>query len=322
MGDMMVALRRRAAATAATLALASLAPGVATAALTVGISENQSSMFSDPLFQQLGAKHVRVLVPYDVMTAGRADLGRVTAYLQAAQAAGAEPLVTFEHPRGDASLCRGSALRRLAQCRLPSPAAYKANVRAFLAHFPQVRVISPWNEINHFTQPTARNPAAAARLTNIVHGLCKSCRILAADILDQADRAGARRPTFRATGRYIREFRRHLRVPRRICGLHNYSDTNRFRDVGTRAIIRALGCRQIWLTETGGIYRFASFKASERRQARAIRHMFKVARKYKQVKRVYVYNWFGNVTSRFDAGLVADGRPRPAYFEVRKRIGR
>jgi hypothetical protein len=34
-------------------------------------------------------------------------------------------------------------------------------------------------------------------------------------------------------------------VPRKICGIHNYSDVNRFRDTGTRAIIRALGCRQI-----------------------------------------------------------------------------
>ena len=46
---------------------------------------------------------------------------------------------------------------------------------------------------------------------------------------------------------------RRLRVPRDVCGIHNYSDVNRFRTAGTRALMRALGCRRYWLTETGGI---------------------------------------------------------------------
>jgi hypothetical protein len=48
--------------------------------------------------------------------------------------------------------------------------------------------------------------------------------------------------------------------------------------------------------------------------------MFRLARGTKKVKRLYVYTWFGGVTSRFDAGLVARGKARKAYGEVRKRV--
>ena len=40
----------------------------------------------------------------------------------------------------------------------------------------------------------------------------------------------------------------------------------------------------------------------------------------KKIKRLYVYTWFGGVTSRFDAGLVANGKPRKSYAEVRKHM--
>jgi len=46
--------------------------------------------------------------------------------------------------------------------------------------------------------------------------------------------------------------------------------------------------------------------------------MFSLAKKYKSIKRLYVYTWFGNVTPRFDAGLVADSVERKALAEIRK----
>ena len=39
----------------------------ASAAPIVGISENQPTMFSDPLFTSLGAKHARIVVGWDVV---------------------------------------------------------------------------------------------------------------------------------------------------------------------------------------------------------------------------------------------------------------
>lgn len=299
-----------------------LVPSAAQAKLTVGISENQPSMFAEPLFQKLDAKHVRVVASWNVMSApqrGDDELSRLTMYLQAAHAQGIEPLVTFQHARGDAGICKKRANRRKPQCVLPSARQYERHFKQFRAAFPYVKVFSPFNEVNHFTQPTARNPRAAARFTDIARRNCRGCKIVVADILDQADSTRAKRPTYRKTVRYVKAFRRALKSPRRICGIHNYSDVNRFRDTGTKAIIKALGCREIWLTETGGVYKFGSFKANKSRQLRATKYMFNVARKNRRVKRLYVYTFYGAVNS-FDSGLVANGKARPAYREVKKRI--
>jgi hypothetical protein len=306
------------------------APAAASAKLTVGISENEPAMFQDPLFQQLGAKHVRIVMPYDVMTAKDGVLeNRVRPYLQAARAARVEPLVTFEHHSGDANICNRKRNLRKAVCALPSAKKYERNVKAFLKAFPWVRVISPWNEINHYTQPTSRDPRAAARFTDIVAKACRKCKIVAADVLDQADRVSAKRPTFNRTLAFIRTFRGALKTKRAICGVHNYSDVNRFRTVGTNTVIKALGCKQVWLTETGGLYKFTSFwtastkkgcRTNEACQLKATKYLFKTVRKEKSVKRVYVYTWFGGDKPRFDSGLVAGGQPRAAYAEVAKHI--
>lgn len=293
----------------------------------VGIAENSPTMFSDPLFQNLGVKYARVVVSYDVMTRGDDELARIDTYLRSAQATNTQVLVSFEHARGDASRCNQRRYRSQRQCRLPSSMAYTRQVQAFFARFGTlVKAFNPWNEVNHYTQGTSRSPRAAARFTDIARRYCRApqCQLVAMDILDQADNVASRRPVYSRTLRYIRSFRRYLRAPRSICGLHNYSDTNRFRDTGTRTLIRAMGCRQIWLTETGGLYRFGrSFPASASRQLRATRYLFNtLVRRNKVVKRSYVYTFYGKTTPRFDAGLVADGKPRPAYNEVRRRVQR
>ena len=295
-------------------------PAGAHAALTVGIAENNPDMFVDPLFAQTGAGHARVVVSWNVASARNDEINRVIDYMHRAQAAGVTPLVTFEHARGDATVCNKRKNRKRAQCRLPTAKQYEKAIKAFKALFPGVRNVVPWNEINHFTQPTSKNPKAAARFTQIARKVFKGATVVAADILDQADNTRAKRPTFRSTTRYIKAFRRYYKGPRSVCGVHNYSDINRFRSTGTRAIVKALGCKQIWLTEAGGIYKFASFKASQSRQLKATKYMFKLAKGIKKIKRLYVYTWFGGVTSRFDAGLVAKGKPRRAYAEVLKRI--
>ena len=304
------------------LLLVLAAPGSAPAALKIGIAENQPHMFTDPFFTDLGVKHVRVVVSWNVMTSGDDELQRVTEYLIAAQAQGIEPLVTFEHARGAAETCNRRRNRREPQCRLPSARQYERAFKRFRQRFPLVRSYVAWNEINHFTQPTYRDPKAAARFSRIARRNCRGCRIVVADILDRADNARATKPRFRSTLRYIKRFRKALKVPRRYCGLHNYSDTNRFRDRGTKQIIKALGCREIWFTETGGIYKFRAGRLgpSSRRQLRATKYMFRLARRYKRIRRLYVYTWFGKVTPRFDAGLVADGKPRPAYGELKRRL--
>ena len=297
-------------------------PAAAQAKLTVGIAENNPSLFDDPLFAQLGAKNARVVVSWNVATAKNDEINRVIHYLQLAQARGVTPLVTFEHARGDATICNKRKNRNKAQCKLPTARQYEAAVRRFHALFPAVRNVVAWNEINHFTQPTYKNPKAAAKFTTIARKVFKGGTVVTADILDQADNVRAKRPTFRSTTRYIKAFRKAYKGPRNICGVHNYSDTNRFRQTGTKAIIKALGCKQIWLTEAGGLYKFVGYKASQSRQLKATKYMFKVAKANKKIKRLYVYSWFGAPSSaRFDSGLInPNGTPRKAYAEVRKHI--
>jgi hypothetical protein len=297
-------------------------PASAGATFKIGIAENQPAMFADPLFTGLGVKYVRLVVSYDVMTSGDDELQRVTDYLTAAQNQGIEPLVTFEHARGAATSCGTKKNRRKRPCRLPTPRNYERAFKRFRKAFPLVRAYVPWNEINHVSQPTYRHPEVAAHFTRIVRRNCPGCTVVVADVLDQADTARSKQPRYRSTLRYIKRFRKAYRAPRKICGLHNYSDVNRFRDRGTKQIIKALGCRQIWLTETGGIYRFktSGLGTSASRQLRATRYLFRIAKQIRRIKRVYVYTWFGRATTRFDAGLVAHTHPRPAYREVKKRL--
>jgi hypothetical protein len=322
-------MRLRLLITTFALALALIVPASSSAAFTVGISENSPAMFTDPLFTGLGVKSARVVLPWNVMTANDGRLPEFQLYVQQADAQGVRVLVSFEHIRGDASTCNKRSNFRKAVCKIPKIADYEREMRAFMAAFPTVKTISPWNEINHFTQGTSRDPKAAARFTDKWRQICPGCTILAADVLDQADNPSAKRPTFRATARYIKRFRSFLKTPRTTCGIHNYSDVNRFRSTGTRALMKALGCKQYWLTETGGLYKFGSFWSKKTKkgcttnascQLKATKYMFSLAKSNKKIKALLIYTWFGAVTPRFDAGLVAGGQPRPAYNEVKKRL--
>src|SRR4051812_31374457 len=309
--------------------VALIAPASASAAFKIGISENSPAMFSDPLFTGLGVKTVRVVIPWNVMSSNDGRLPGLHQYVQAADAQGVRVLASFEHASGEASICARPSNHRKPECRLPKLADYERQMRAFMAAFPTVKTISPWNEINHFTQPTSRDPRAAARFTDKWRQICPGCTIIAADVLDQADDPAAKKPTFNATARYIKRFRSFLKAPRTTCGIHNYSDVNRFRSTGTKALIKALGCNQYWFTETGGLYKFGSFwskktktgcSTSQSCQLKATKYMFSLAKSNKKVKLLLVYTWFGAVTPRFDAGLVANGKPRSAYKEVKKRL--
>jgi hypothetical protein len=323
------------------IALASLPAAASAAAAQVGISENNEELFGDPNFQALGVKTTRLVVSYNAVGAaftGDDELSsRVAPYIAAADAAGVQPLIAFEHARGNAAVtCRKS--HSAPECKLPTAAQYETAIRAFLLAFPTVKVIAPWNEANHYSQPTSRNPKAAARFADIATRVCaelnRGCTVVVADVLDQADRAAAKKPTYKSTAKWIKRFRGALTSSRKVCGIHNYSDVNRFRTTGTAALMKALGCKQYWLTETGGLYDFASFWGKSARKAgkcknpmacqlKATKYLFSIVKKQKKVKRVYVYTWFGGAQPRFDAGIVKGKpgeatTPRKAYAEVKK----
>jgi hypothetical protein len=270
-------------------------------AYTVGFSEQQPEMFSDPLFQALGVHQARLIVSWNAAQTDEAS--EVDAWMAAAQGAGVEPLVSFNHSRD----CFART------CTLPSIGAYKQAFLAFHKRWPQVRTFSPWNEVNHFSQPTWKSPRRAAQYYNLVRASCAGCKVVAADVLDQPGVVS-----------YLREFKRWAKGTPRIWGLHNYSDTNRFRSTGTRAVLASVK-GQVWLTETGGVVHFGSaFPVSDKRAAKATTFMFSLARSSPRIARLYIYQWTGAKSgARFDAGLIApDGDPRPAFFIVKQTLAK
>jgi hypothetical protein len=180
-----------------------------------------------------------------------------------------------------------------------------------------VHLLQPWNEANSATQPTGKHPERAAAYFKALNSVCNTCVITAADVLDGSNLT-----------RWLHRFRAALKgtaVPQ-LWGLHNYSDTNRFRDEGTKRML-SLVPGQIWLTEAGGIVSFTTsdgrvaLSYDEQRAARAIRYLFRLAALSPRITRVYIYQWKIDFPgNRFDAGLVGpNGKPRPALRIVLQR---
>jgi hypothetical protein len=284
--------------------------GRAEAAVLVGVADQSPAMFSQPLFTQLKVKRSRAFPPWNVALK-RGQRGALDAWLDAARASRIQPLISFSQSVG--SRCP----RR--PCKLPTVREFTRAFRAFRKRWPFVKVISPWNEANHRSQPTFKNPKRAAQYYNVVRKYCRGCKIVAADVIDETNME-----------RWLSVFKRYAKKPR-LWGLHNYRDTNPRRGQkfgGTRRLVRAVR-GQIWLTETGGLARFVLpsggtlFPYSLSRQNRAVKRMFKLAKRYQsRIKRLYIYNWFGQTRSnRFDAGLVnPNGTMRPAYRTVRRYL--
>jgi hypothetical protein len=285
------------------------APERSDAAVLVGIGDQDGATFSDPLFTKLGIKRSRYFPSWNVALKADETLWFNDWYSKA-QAAGIEPLISFHAALGSACPSR--------PCKLPSVRQYTRAFRAFRAKWPAIKVISPWNEANHRSQPTFKNPKRAAQYYNVVRKYCRGCKIVAADVIDE-----------RNMERWLKVFKRTAKKPR-IWGLHNYRDTNPRRNQtygGTKRLLKSVK-GQVWLTETGGIVKFVLpnghtlFPRSESRANRATKRMFSLAKRYRsRIKRLYIYHWKQAGNNRFDAGLIrSSGAPRPAYRTVRSQL--
>jgi hypothetical protein len=280
-------------------------------AYETGIGDQQPAMFSSPLFQALHVKIARYIVPYDVMDSP-GDLTSARAWLAAAKTQGIEPLIAFYHSR-------------VHPTRIPSVGVYTNDVKRFIKQFPQVTEYEPWNEVNRgnvnsgrtkFHSPTASQSAA---FYEAMRGVCDGCTIVGLDLLDSQHLS--------ATLRYLAQFKRAVKHMPDLWGLHNYTDTNRFENKTTKAITRAVP-GHVWLTETGGIVKLGhSFPnkhhKGEKRAARALRYMFKLAdASSSKIQRLYIFDWTGaGASARFDAGLVtAAGKARAGYSVVRQHL--
>jgi Glycosyl hydrolase catalytic core len=293
----------------AALLAALVAVPAAQAKVRVGLSEQNPAMFHQANWKKLKLKRVRYIVSWDYAKSN-VEHAEVTGFMDQARAAKQEVLVEFNAHRG---CFINNRYKKIKACRAPSAKAYKAAVRGFRAEFPYAKTFAAWNEVNHVSQPTFRKPKLAATYYKAMKSVCKRCTIMAADVLDSSDVAS-----------YLRKFQRATKGKGRIWGLHNYKDVNRHQSKGIRNV-SAVTKGQIWLTETGGFVQFkgsGGFKYSLKRAAKATKYMFQLAKKYKRVKRIYVYRWFGEKRSaRFDAGLVGpNGGSRPGLKQFKKSI--
>jgi hypothetical protein len=272
--------------------------GKRTNKLLVGIGDNNAPMFSDNNYRALGTQISRKVLPYDFwqhpLEAADLDL-----WMQGAAAAGVEPLISFNHSEVNPK-------------KLPTVLEFKQSLSMLLAKYPYIKVFSPWNEANHKSQPTVSNPRRAAEYYNAARQMCKGCRLVAADILDQTNMIP-----------WVTKFRKYAKSPK-LWGLHNYTDSNRnkpWNATGTKKLLSTVP-GQVWLTEVGGIVAFnVTYSYDPQRAALATIRVLKTAQKVPRIERVYLYCWFGvsdaSATAPYvwDSGIADLGglTVRPAY---------
>jgi hypothetical protein len=280
---------------AGTLLLASPA-----SAVVMGIGDQKTAFFGDARFQALKIRHARLIVPWDAMKYPW-QVERLDAWLGAAQRAHVIPLVVF-----------GRSITDQYRDMLPTVDDFAETVAAFRARYPWIREFATWNEPNHCSQPTCRDPARVAAFYNLLRARCSDCRVLGAAILGVG-----------GLGKWMRRFLAAAHPRPRYWGFHNYLDVNSFNRVSTRAFLR-LVTGEVWLTETAGIVswhpgRELPFRTSTSHAALAMHWLFDwMLPVSRRIARVYLYEWTAVANARWDSGLVGPtGKSRPALSVVR-----
>jgi hypothetical protein len=301
-----------------TLVLALAAPAAADARIPirVGIGDQDASMFSQPAFQRAKFQRVRYFIAWNAIDSP-STIQNADTFIRTARANGFSVLL---HISTDDFTIK--------KARLPSVAQYRSKVGALVRRYRAlgVKEFGAWNEANHASQPTFRSPTRAAaffrEMYRLVKARCRSCGVVALDVLDQT---GVERYMRSFFGALSPTFRRRAT----IVGIHNYGDVNRKRTTFTRNIITITHHynrrTKIWFTETGGLVKFGrNFPCSTSRAASRLNTMFSLARRFRTagVQRIYIYSWNGpGCSARFDAGLVSPiGTPRKGYDTVRRQL--
>jgi hypothetical protein len=217
----------------ALLSALAIAPATASAAkvnVSVGIGDQGAGIFDVPTFQALKVKKVRYFIRWNAID-NPGELALADAYVNRAKRARVRVLM---HVSSDV-LIRAQDARRLGQdaAKLPTVKQYREKIGALIRRYGGRKLDwGVWNEANHDTQPTYKNPKRAAQFFLEMRKMCRGCKIVALDILDQ-----------KGATRYIQRWFRALGSRRArqasVVGIHNYSDTNRKRSSGTRSIIKA-----------------------------------------------------------------------------------
>jgi hypothetical protein len=300
------------------LALLAVPASASAVNIRVGIGDQSPEMFANRDYQALHLKLTRYFVEWNAIS-NREELAKADRFVAAASQRGVKVLMHISTENIKAGVPK-----------LPTVAAYRTKVGALIKHFKPRGVTEwgAWNEMNHKTQPTSKNPKRAAQFFGQMRKLCKGCTIVALDVLDQRGVEGYIKSFFKAAGADA------ARV--KIVGIHNYSEVNRKIKKGTNnypgtkrviaAVLKANRKAKFWYTETGGLTKQGTaFPCDDRRAADRTQYMFTLAKRYQRyIQRLYTYNWTPSAVceeSDFDGGLVnIDGKPRPAYAVFKRNL--
>jgi hypothetical protein len=308
------------------LGLLAAPSGASAATYKIGISDQEPTVFTNPLFAPLKMKMARYVTPWDSMNAGRIpDKNDLITWIDEARKTHQRILVAFQ-----ASQHEGQ------QFKAPTVGQYTAAIKRFKTAFPYVKDIQPWNEANrcqkrdpatHFVigEPICKKPKLAAQYYMAalkVFTPSQGYKVTGLDILDGANINCSQ---IYCPLKYIRTFLKYAKPHPKFWGIHNYADTNRFDTKRTKALLKATKRGDVWLTETGGIVSLGkNFPYSTKRAARALGCMFTLAKSSRRITRLYVYQFHGIKKGKlFDAGLInPNNTKRPGYDVVKKRKAR
>ena len=301
----------------ATLIAALAVTASASAKPTLGFADQKAAIFSDARLKDTGVKQARLNVPWDVATDVN-TLPVVDAWLKGAKANGITPLITIDRSRQAGQ-----------QSKNPSNAQITAFVKGFKAQY-GVKQFSAWNEGN-----LNKNAKLVAGWYKAAKTGCKTCTILAADLVDKPNAARWATDLIKAA--------KKLKAPKvTLFGLHNYVDVNNYRSTNTLAIAKKVKGVNFWLTETGGVLARATRPGSSKFKGTGAKHADKatnylltklVTQKAlkTRIKKIYLYSWSSAMkdvpglspTGTWDSGMIGpDGLPRPMLARIYKYQGR
>jgi len=178
--------------------------------------------------------------------------------------------VSFEHSRTSGK-----------EQSAPTVAQYQIAMKAFHTAYPTVKLINTWNEVNACQKGsrTERQP----------RGICKASKAKLLPSTTASAAPSSLRDDHSSTCRRSRHHRRPPSTTSRrsegileaavIWGLHNYSDTNRFSQVRTKAILRRSAEGQGLAAGDGGQLTVfgGSESAKAKKAAKALGCMFYIA---------------------------------------------
>lgn len=282
-----------------------------------GVGDQDPAIFWDPRFTWLGIRSARVIVPWDAMRHHK-DLALAEGWLNAARAAGVEPLVAFNQST-------------LQQHLLPVMKSYEGAVSAFMHRFPWVKRYQPWNEENEAAQPTSHNARRAAEYFNWLNRACHKCQVTAVDLLDGSSMVG-----------WLRTFLKYAHGAQ-IWGFHPYNELHKG-GTGQLNELERMVHGQIWFTEAGlplwryqrNIRHFSFTSMGE--QVNAVKRLLGMVRRSGRITRIYYYQWRSptpyqkslsqfrhhrTVETTWDSGLLnPDCSVRPTFKVVAQALGR